>query len=318
MPTRNRPASLRALLQFLERFYPGTSLIIADGSEEQNKDATGAACEEFSKALTVDYRPYPAEVPVYERLLDVLLSEDDECFGFGADDDFPLIDAYARAEKVLLTSPDCVNVVPADVLFMSRAPGQLTATLSLSRSIGGPTPADRMRDFAWWSFTTTYGVARRSLAIARNRMLGTHNLAGFIDFQTGLEDALHGKIKAVPYFGAIRTQNTVHAHFRPKDRLVFLRKSEQVLAYRDYLQTRLVDIQQLDRQSALKVASDLIARRIAELLGAGAKTRRGFADSKRLANPTLQAQFSSFYDLFEDGTKSRTEYETSSVTQLRR
>lgn len=308
LPTRNRPAALRAVLEFLSRFHPGTELFVADGSEPSKADATQKACEEHGAALRLIYRAYPADLPLFERLLDVMLALEDECLALTADDDYPNIDVFEAAEAELLNDPDCVNVVPADVLLILHASGKLTARLSQSRPLRQSQPEKRVRHFAMWSFATTYGVTRRRVLIERYRMMSKLYCAGMIDFQIGMEDALHGTVKTLADFSAIRTQNYAHSYFRPTEPLIFLRKAERMMAIRDHWQERLVDVAELAPSAALDMANHCLSQRVAELTAGNATSRVGLQEHSSFRERNLQQQFRLFYELFEPDNPTRARY----------
>ena len=190
IPTRNRPAPLRELLRFLVRFYPGTSLLLADGSDDQMKGEVQEVVAAHGDGLDIRYSAYPADLPFFERMLDAVCQAEDEYLALGADDDFPLVEAYDEAQEVLISREDVVTVVPCDAVLTQAAPGKLSARLSHSRSILMRSPLARARNFAWWSFATSYGVTLRDVLIERYRMLAKYNCPGFIDFQVGVNDAI--------------------------------------------------------------------------------------------------------------------------------
>jgi len=61
IPTRNRSTSLLNVLNYLERFYPNTSLIIADGSYDFHKSQNAANVKTL-KRIEIDYRPYSEDL----------------------------------------------------------------------------------------------------------------------------------------------------------------------------------------------------------------------------------------------------------------
>ncbi|MFT5277427.1 MAG: glycosyltransferase domain-containing protein [Granulosicoccus sp.] len=308
VPTRNRPSSVNALLGYLETFYPNTQLIIADGSDELRKEEVEKVCGNYSENLSVEFKSYPSDLPYFERILDVLLSCDDEFIAMGADDDYPIMEVLDKAKETLINNAQYKSIVPADVVLTLREDGQLTSRLSHSRNVLHKNPINRVKDYSYWHFATSYGVTQKALLLERYRMMSEYNCASFIDFQIGIEDTMHGEIKAVPEIGCIRTQTFEHEYFRATDTMVFLRKSEKILAYRDYLTSKLGKLEENAETDSRKLADLLISRRIADLTGGGAPGKSNFRDSKQFKDPTLQQQYKNFYELFEDGTEIRQNY----------
>lgn len=304
IPTRNRPAPLRELLRFLVRFYPGTSLLLADGSDDQMKGEVQEVVAAHGDGLDIRYSVYPADLPFFERMLDAVCQAEDEYLALGADDDFPLVEAYDEAQEVLISREDVVTVVPCDVVLTQAAPGKLSARLSHSRSILMRSPLARARNFAWWSFATSYGVTLRDVLIERYRMLAKYNCPGFIDFQVGVNDAISGRILASDGIGTIRTQTYQHGYYRPTQPLVYLRHAERILAYRDHVAGRLMETG-LEEAEAMQSASNLVDRRVAELTGQSAPTRHGFRDTPGFNQPVHQEQYRKFYAMFEEGNDVR-------------
>jgi len=308
VPTRNRPASLNALLNYLEVFYPSTPIIIADGSDEQYKFDIEAICNNYSERLLIEFKSYPAKLPFFERILDALLCCEDDVIAMGADDDYPVMDTLNSAKAILLNSTAIKSVVPADVVLTLRKNGDLTSRLSHSRNVVHANPVNRVKDYSYWHFATSYGVTQKASLLERYRMMATHNCASFIDFQIGIEDAIQGGIKAMPDIGYIRTQTYEHEYFRATDSLIFLRKSDRILAYRDYLTKKLSHLNTHSKTDARTLSDLLISRRIADLTGGGATGKSNFRDSKQFKDPTLQQQYKNFYDLYKEGTSARKNY----------
>ena len=308
IPTRNRPSSLKALLSYLENFYPHTDLIVADGSHERYKADVKNTCDQYSQSLSIEFRSYPAELPFFERILDALLSCEDDIVAMGADDDYPIMDTLNQAKAILLSGTEFKSIVPADIVLTLSANGDLTSRLSYSRDVLHANPINRLKDYSYWHFATTYAVTRKAALLNRYRMMSQHNCASFVDFQIGVEDAIHGGIKAMPEIGYIRTQTYAHEYFRAIDSLIFLRKSEKILAYRDYLVEQLSRLPSSVVDDARKLADLIVSRRICDLTGGSAPSKLNFTATKQFRDPTLQQQFKNFYELFENGTKLRETY----------
>jgi glycosyltransferase domain-containing protein len=308
LATRNRPRHVKDLLRYLAKFYPGSQIVVADGSHSDVQPVVGAICADARAALDITFQAYPAETPLFARLLSCIQGLDDDHLAMTADDDYPILETYAQAAHILASSDAVSTVVPFDVILNQDAADSISAVFSASRPIMDKTPARRVENFSKWSFATSYGVSRRATLIARYTALSQTYCPGFIDYQIGLEDCLEGCVAAMPDLGCIRTHSYQGAYLRPADRLVFLRKSSDALAIVDHIARRLTQNDTIDAPAAHKIAQKSMMNRIAELVGSGHRTRHGFATSSMFLDPIVQAQYDKFYALFEHGTQARAAY----------
>lgn len=309
IPTRNRPTGLGGVLTFLAKHYPQTRAIVADGSSDEMKPLNQAVVAAAADAgLAVDYRPYDYDLPFFERLLDVLRSETDPYFIMGSDDDFPLMDMLLRGETFLRANPDYVTAMGATIHMTLRAPGEMVARLAPVRHVVAETPEARVRAYALWAFSTTYAVTRREHLIARYERAADRFIPGFYDYATGLHDVMAGKIRALPEIGFFGTRNYAHSYLRPEESLIFLRRTEEVLALLASLKQDLIDFGGVTPEAAKSTSDMLLARRIAELCGAPAHSRAGFLESPAFLNPAVQTQIRLFSELFANGKAGRARY----------
>lgn len=308
IPTRNRPRQMQDFLDFLAKFYPGQSIVVLDGSQSAEQSEVAQICEGASSALDVTFKPYPTDLPLFERLLDGVQSVPDEILAVAADDDFPIMDTYAAAADMLAQNPDLSTVVPYDIVLTLSEQQTLSARLSVSRSVRHPTAAKRVDGFARWRFATSYGAIRKSTLIARYQALSKVYCAGFIDYQIGIEDCLEGGIAALPQLGCMRTHTYTASYLRPSDKLVFLRRSEEVLAIVDHTAARLQQVDGLSAEHAASIASTAMVRQVGSLVGAGAFAKTEFLSSPTFLKRDVQEQFEQFYQMFEDGTALRAKY----------
>ena len=167
IPTRNRSTSLLVVLQFLDRFYPNTKVIIADGSNDQYAAENKGNLATNDLKIEVDYRRYDYEIPFFDRILDVLRDVSDEYIIMGSDDDLPLMDTMKKAEKLLDKDPGAVLAMGAMVHLFLKADDQIHARLGLARPILGQEAIPRCRLYAAWPYSTTYAVTRREHLIER-------------------------------------------------------------------------------------------------------------------------------------------------------
>lgn len=299
---------MQDFLAFLAKFYPGQSIVVLEGSQPAEQSEVAQICEDAGGALDVTFKPYPADLPLFERLLDGVQSVPDDILAVAADDDFPIMDTYAAAADVLGQNPDLSAVVPYDIVLTLSEQQTLSARLSLSRSVRGSTAAKRVDGFARWRFATSYGAVRKSTLIARYQALSRVYCAGFIDYQVGVEDCLQGGIAALPELGCMRTHTYTASYLRPTDKLVFLRRSEEVLAIVDHIATRLQQVDGLSAEQASSVASTAMVRQVGSLVGAGAFAKTEFLGSSTFLKREVQEQFEQFYQMFEEGTALRAKY----------
>ena len=308
IPTRNRPTGLGGVLHFLQKTYPKTQVIVADGSADEFKPQNAAAVAEVAPGLSVDYRPYAYDMPFFDRLLAVLRSETDPYIVMGSDDDFPMMDMLEKGEAYLQSNPDYVTAMGATIHLTLRSHDELVAQLSVVRNVVSDSGEVRGRSYSAWPFPTTYAVTRREHLISRYEYAASRFIPGFYDYATGLHDAMAGKIRAFPEIGFFGTRNYRHSYLRPEESLIFLRRSEQVLTLLGTIRQDLIDVCGVAEETAKTTSEFLLMRRIAELCGVPAHRRAGFFESKIFLNPTVQNQITLFSELFTEDMEGRRRY----------
>ena len=309
IPTRNRPTALSNMLRYLVRFYPSTHVIIADGSSENYKSLNRQTVDALKHDLAIDYRPYPADLPIFDRMLDVLRSESFEFVINGSDDDFPMIDTLREGEAFLRDHQDYSTAIGMLVNLWLDSPVELRTQMFPIRPIVANSALSRVRQYAadHYLFATAYGVARREALIERYERSGKFFLVSFIDYTLGIYDCLHGKIKALPKVGFICTRNYGHAYLRTEAGLQYLRRSSEVLQQADQFRKDLMQYACLDEETAKKESAHLIKERIRVLVRRFPHKMRAF--NRRPTDPIVQEQFDIFDAMFEQGTPARAEYE---------
>ncbi|MEM9222732.1 MAG: TIGR00180 family glycosyltransferase [Pseudomonadota bacterium] len=305
IPTRNRPSSLLSVVRFLERFYPETRVIVADGSLEDFAKANKAAMESADRSLDIEYRRYPYDMPFFDRLLDVLNGLDDRNIIMGSDDDFPLMDALARAEAELDACPPAVTSMGAILAFSMWKPDDLHASLTVSRAIEGPNARWRCAMYGQWPFSSTYAVTRREHLIERYVRAREIFLTGFFDFGVGLHDAAAGGIAGVPEITFIATRNYNHSYLRPLGSLHFLRRSDDVMRLVNYCVEDLMAFDGMDRAEAEGHARTLFHRKIT---GIQIGSRSAFETTPYAMDPIIIAQRKSYEAILRVGTAERDKY----------
>jgi len=309
IPTRNRPTSLQSVLTWLARFYPGTGVIVADGSSEDHKARNRAAVEAAGSGLEIDYRAYPLECPFFARILDVLESLDDEALVFGADDEFPMMEVFEAGESHLRRNPDCVAVMGASLFLTQRNPERLSVRFNPARSLLARSPLARARHFMDWPVATTYALTRRGHLLERYRRAQECFLAGIYDYVLGVHDALRGSVAAIPAIAFLSTRNYTHSYVRHGDKLFFVRQSGLILKTVDRLREDLLAAGVADEQAAARLADRLVMGMIAERCGTPAHLRQGFRDSPAFLEEGIREQMALFQGIFTADSPVRRRYE---------
>jgi glycosyltransferase domain-containing protein len=305
IPSRNRPLAITQLLEYLARFAPNTSIIIADGSTHQYKPEYHKAALRFSDRLTIDYRSFEPEISYGDRILSVLDSLDDDLVSVGADDDFPLMETLIACEQFLEANRDYVLAIGSSIDLRLFEDQTVQAACGVSRTLKEPSPSRRAVAFSAWPFQTTYAVARRSHLIERYTRFKSQFLVGFHDYTTGIHDCMAGKIKAIGKLGYIRTHTYQHSYLRPGGGLNFLRSGEAILGLADVFQQDLVNHEGLSEPEARQLAERLIRRRIEILVGRTPYNAPGFEKSSLFRDDVIQAQYAIFKGLFTEGRPER-------------
>lgn len=308
VPTRNRPTALGHLLGFLDRFYPGTEVVVADGSSDAHK-ADVKAVAKAERPSRVEYLPYPFDMPFFDRLLDVLENAPDPFFVMGADDDYPMMDVFQAEEAFLDKNSDYVTALGASINLKYDGAPQMVVRLNIGRPIEAKAAEKRADFYSRWPFPTTYAITRRDLLIERYKRARQLFLAGFYDSGVGIQDCIHGKIRAVDKIGVIGTRNTNHSYLRPESRLVFARRSEDLLRYLEFIKSDLITYARMNEDAALQQAEAIVLRFVADRCGRKAPDMAGFDRSDVGRCPVARRQSAIFGDLFTPGTETRRVYE---------
>jgi glycosyltransferase domain-containing protein len=311
IPTRNRPTSLLNALRYLARFYRSTHVIIADGSAENYQTLNRRNVDAFKHDLAIDYRPYPADLPQFDRLLHVLRTETSEVIILSADDDFPMMETLREGGSFLQKNSDYAVAMGMIVNLTLKSPTDLTAQLFLARPIVADDPIERVRRYSSWHnlFLTSYAVVRREALIERYERARKAFMVSFHDYAIGVCDCLQGKIRALPKLGTIWTHNYTHSYWREEADLSFLRHSQEVMRIGDQFRRDLMQYGRLDEEAARKESTRLVLERVRALVGRPIYMLNGFENSPMFLNPTVQKQFDTFDALFEKDSPLRTEYE---------
>ena len=299
IPTRNRPTSLMSVIAFLERFHPGTRVIVADGSADAFAEENRAAMTAPERGGLVEYRRYPYEMGLFERILDVLGNIDDATLVMGSDDDYPFMDVLERAERRLMAKPEASTAMGAKLSFTLYGPGEATAGLVVARTIAGADLRARAASFARWPFSTTYAVTRREVLIERFERARAVFLTGLYDFGVGLYDVAHGEILALPEYCFAMTRNFTHSYLRPESDLTFVHRAGEVLTLRGFVVGDLVARGGLPRAEAEAFADEIFERKI---VGGRFSSRRNFETSPLFLREQVQAQVRLFENTFRPGT----------------
>ncbi|MEM8662880.1 MAG: TIGR00180 family glycosyltransferase [Pseudomonadota bacterium] len=299
IPTRNRPTSLASVVGFLERFYPATRLIVADGSTDAFAQENRAAMTDPARKIEIDYRRYPYEMGLFDRLLDVLNGIDDPTIVMASDDDYPLVDALDRAEAALHENPAAVTAMGAMLALSNPRPDEFRASLTVSRSIHQADAKRRCTLFSRWPFPTTYAVARREQLIKRYERAREVFLTGFFDYGVGLHDAACGQIIALPEFTFVATRNYNHSYLRPDGPLHFIRRADEVMRLVAFCRQDLEAHGGLSPEEADETARHLFPTKI---VGTRVSTRQAFEASVFAQDPTILAQTTLYERVFRAGT----------------
>jgi len=299
IPSRNRPTSLANVLNFISHFYPGQDIIIADGSTSEYKILYRKLLKNPDyNVLNIEYRPFDSKISIIQRILAVLCELNDQLIIMGADDDYPLLDTLQKGEVFLSTHADYSTAMGSSINLYLLENGPMKVRLGVSRPIESSSIVQRVRDFAEWSFSTTYAVTRREVLIARYQRADSLFLANFYDYNVGIHDCMAGKIKAIKDVGFFCTRNYRHSYIRPNDNLIYLRRGTEVLKFIESFRNDLLLYSDMHETEAQNIAKKLVRERIAQLAGGRVNRRHGFSKSPLFKNSHIQYQYNNFHGLF--------------------
>lgn len=307
IPTRNRPASLQQVLEFLARFHPGSRVIVADGSDVDYSERYLETIAAHSERLQLDYRRYESDLPYLERVLDVLGSIGDEFVAMGADDDFPNMDVLDNAELVLRSDATISVALATNVNITLAWNGHIQALPKLAPDILEVEAKHRIKRYELIGPPTTYALARRSHLIERYKSLQALFVPSVIDLSIGLADCIAGKIKAVEGFGYFITRNFNHTYLRRNSTMEFMKEGPQIFALIESAAANL-ETSGYEPGEAWGIASSTYARKVTSLCDASPESRRYEAEAEFLESEVGQRQERMFSDLFSSDNPVRTAY----------
>lgn len=306
--TRNRPVSLGTVLGFLERFYPETQVIVADGSRPDLKAEVEASAKRFMR-LAVDFRSYPFEMSYFDRVLDVLEGEREEFMVMGADDDYPMMDAYQRAETFLKGNPDYSLAIGSLLILELRSAGEISAYVRAVRPIAQEKPEARVQHFAAWPFPLSYSLVRREVLINRFRKCYRCDVGEVYDLQSGLEDCLKGKVHALPEVSVILTHNFMHSYLRVKSKLEYFERGPDIASLAREFAESLRESSGMNSEEALETAARMFSRHVGSwMTGIPYHRHPNFAKSPINRNALINQQFDSFERMFDPSTSEHRSY----------
>lgn len=308
VPTRNRPTSLGLVLDYLGKFYPKTSLIIADGSADEYHSAYDAMLAEAPESLTIDYKRYAFDMPFLDRVRDVLLGLDHECVAMGADDDFPNMDMFNQGEVFLRDHPDYVSAMADTVNLALLEGGEMWARLNLVRPLEQESAQARIASYVPWHFSTTYATTRREHMLDRYKRLQGLFVPGFYDFSLGLHDCVAGKIKIFPEIGYFCTRNDNHSYVRLEAKSTVLHQSSNILKLMELTKSDLTATG-VDPTTAGRIAKWAYEQRVVEHCDKDGDRWRRRARSGVMSDPQVDRQIEQFRSVFTPNTKVRSTYE---------
>lgn len=308
IPTRNRPESLSSVLAYLEKFYPETSVRIADGSRDDLKKEVAGAVGKFTR-LDIEFKSYPFDMSFYDRMLDVLESEPEEYIALNADDDYPMVDALRRGEAFLKKNPGYVLAIGMLMIFEIDPAGRISANVRQVRSINHDTTEGRVRQFSAWPFPLSYSVCRRHAIIARNVRAKDVGIGEMFDMFGGLSDCLEGKVHAMPEVSIVLTRNPNEQYLRLGSKLEFLERGPEIASMVRQFAAEFQKKSGLEEAAALRLSTDIFARRVGSYLtGIPYHQQPFFINSNIHRHNFLTVQCNAFERMFQSGSVENLKY----------
>jgi glycosyltransferase domain-containing protein len=258
-------------------------------------------------APQVEYQAFHQDISLFERLSTVLETLDAEFVSMCADDDYPVLETLELAERRLAETPGAMFAGGHLIHININSTKSSIARLDAVRDITTDDVLERLTMFGAFPFTTSYGVARRELLLARYNFLQTWTSTSFFDLAVGLMDLVEGKFVSVPEFAFLCTRNEVHSYYRPEDGLAYLRNAPKVLDLNDRLVKRLV-ADGCEPGRTAEVVGSVIARRLAGVVGHPPFRLVGFRESYPYDTPGMDDARAKFAEIFVEGTPQRERY----------
>jgi len=105
-PTYNRPAFLRRLLRYYRDTGLKAALLIADSSQQAQREENRRTIAEVAGSLAVRHAEHPADIPYVQKVLQSLTMVATPLMALGSDDDFFVPRTLEDAGAFLLAHPD--------------------------------------------------------------------------------------------------------------------------------------------------------------------------------------------------------------------
>lgn len=220
IPTRNRPAFVLRLLRYYADLETRFRIVISDSSTHDRQISTSMLRALSRTGLDINYRIYPSEMPIVEKLLEALRGLDTEYTVLGADDDFFVPAALGDALRFLASNLD-YSVFHGDAVSFSVA-GESRGTISHTfeypqRSIERAGAAERLLDGMSEYTTTWYSVHRTGFLVENIKQV-----AGMTD---------HYRLFELILFA----MDVIQGKAKKAERLYMARQGRSTVAYRDPL-----------------------------------------------------------------------------------
>jgi glycosyltransferase domain-containing protein len=302
LPTRNRPTALQGMLGYYARFCPGTRVIVADGSDARFQRMNETTVAELDHKGQIDYRPYPPEVGLGERLADVVSGESDPYFVMAADDDFPIMETFEAGAAFLDAHPDYVAYLGATPCLNLDRPDHIKPRYALSFPLAMDAIDTRLALYNRSHFQTTYGLMRREAILERARNVSRFAIPGHSDRLAGSLDLIRGKIEVVAQLGFIRTNNEQHSKVRQP--LSPEAQREAAGRVRPFFRERLAEWLGHDEQQISAAVQQILAP-VEQGLRKIPKKRPTRGECRRV----MDGQIAVYRQLFVEGNAVRAAYE---------
>ncbi len=304
VPTRNRPNSLNSLLGYLLAFYPRTSLLIADGSNGEQKSRVREVISSFAD-LDIQFEDYPYEIGYVDRCIDAIGKSDTDTLVPCADDDYPLVDVLQQASQILARNSDANAVLAASVMLRPLNNKLLAAKLSICQPLKARTIEGRLRAYGRLHNFTYYGAIRSVHLRARLEHFRDDIVPGFGDFEVAFLDAVAGKVIALPAVGYLRTHNPNHSKLRGADGVF-----DGLYSYARLVERLGVALAKADPSMGQEEIKRLVTRSIVRF--ASTKVFRPaiaeFGRSEVFGSPEVSGQIDCFDRLFDAGSGVQSPY----------
>jgi len=269
IPTYNRPAYLRRILDYYSQYGEDFSIIVADSSSSENKKINKDIISSISNLDIQHLDHYSTEINPYYKFADMVNYAKEEYCVFCADDDFITPNGIKQSVDFLEKNPDFAVAHGYHIVFHQITDEAGTQQFCWSptyshQSIPFPDPRDRLNQhLSNYSQPTIYAVHRTDfLRLIFEEMAKFTNDDRFGELLPSVLTLIYGKMKCLDMLYAARESIPTSAGRTSKRLIDFIRDgtyNEKYAKFGHCLSAHLSKQSNLDIEESEKIVDEAMS-----------------------------------------------------------